>query len=159
MLECWVVTAGKGADNRNCWSLGTSITEAETRNGTPGASRHDFISGLPRCGMWPVGVRGGHIIRLHFSDLWKEDTGDHRVEPVQGLIKIIHLWHSACGGHSTSSNITVECLKGSKVAYNLCCWLPTDCLLSRAHPAHVLFMTEDFTTLEYPHNWRRCVCQ
>lgn len=135
------------------------VVDTEIEDGAPGASSHDFKSGLQPSSMWPVGVYVGHTLKLHFSDLWREDTGAYRGELVEGVTKVIQLRHSTHRGPSTSSGITVKCLTGSKVAWNLCRLLPSDYLLSGAHPAYVLFVTEDFTTLERSPNWRWCVCQ
>lgn len=63
-------------------------------------------------------------------------------------MKMLPLRRSAGRVPSASRGVTVKCLKGSKVAWNLCCLLPTDSLLSGAHPAYVLFTTENFTTLK-----------
>lgn len=67
---------------------------------------------------------------------------------MEGVTKVVQLRRSTGRGPATSSGITVKCLTGSKVAWNLYRLLPTDYLLSGAHPAYVLFMTEEFTTLE-----------
>lgn len=67
---------------------------------------------------------------------------------MEGVTKVIQLRRSSRRGPVTSSGITVKCLTGSKVAWNLCRLLPTDYLLSGAHSVYVLFMTEDFTSLE-----------
>lgn len=51
------------------------------------------------------------MLKLYFSDLWREDTGAYRGELVEGVTKVIQL---SVRGPSTSSGITVKCFNGLK---------------------------------------------